>query len=258
MHSILKHIIAKKREEIARQKPFDYTLDRTSEGSRGDKFVNAIVHPKNGKIAIIAEIKLASPTAGDLGNKNEIGKKAKGYEDAGVDAISLVTEKHFFKGDTSFVSLVKKSVELPILQKDFVIDPYQINEAKYLGADALLLIAKIVSADELKEFVALCQRIGIEPVVEINDKKDLENALQTTTNIIAVNARDLETFHVDIGRACKLLEMISDTFIKLGFSGISSKEEIDQYKKAGANGLLVGTKLMKAKNSVEYIRSLFA
>jgi indole-3-glycerol phosphate synthase len=210
----------------------------------------------NNKIKLITELKFASPTNPQIGKQEELLERAKLYENSGADAISIITEKHFFKGDLSFISKVKETISLPILQKDFIIDPQQIYEAKEIGSDALLLIARIISGLELKNFVSLCLLLGIEPVVEINSEEDLEKALTTEAKIIAVNARDLETFEIDISKACKLIKKIPDTLIKLGFSGVTGVKEILLYKEADAVGVLVGTSLMKTKNIYSFINGL--
>ena len=208
------------------------------------------------KVKLIAEIKFASPTNPNIGSSEDLLKRAKEYEKAGADAVSIITEKHFFKGDISFISKVKQHVSLPILQKDFIIDPVQIYEAKEAGADALLLIARLVDVKKLQKFVILCFSIGIEPIVEINNEEDLEKAKISGTNIIAVNARNLETFVIDISNACLLTKKIPDSFIKLGFSGIQSVHEVSEYKNAGAKGVLVGTSLMQAKDIKKFIDDL--
>ncbi len=205
---------------------------------------------------IIGELKFASPSVGVIGLSEELLSRAKAYEDAGIDAISVITEEHFFHGKPEFVSKVKKIVGIPVLQKDFVIDVGQIDEAVSLGSDALLLIARIVSREELQKFVEYCLERGIEPVVEITSEEDLHKALQTKTRIIAVNARDLDTFFVDVAKACELLKKIPDTYIRLGFSGIQTSKEVEQYRNVGAKGVLVGTSLMKAKNVSRFMSSL--
>lgn len=205
---------------------------------------------------IIAEIKLASPSEGDLATPEEVLEIAGEYKYGGANAISIITERYFFKGDIEFIKKVKAETGLPVLQKDFVVDSYQIYESRTNGADALLLIAKIVSPDQLKKFVDLCLELGLEPVIEVNDELDLGNALKTNTKIIAVNARDLDTFKVDIKKACKLLENIPDRYLKLGFSGVSSKKQLKEYNQSGANGILVGTSLMKAKEKAEFLKGL--
>ncbi len=241
MHNILQDIIEKKK------------LDLIEKKRNYNKFKQNITS-KN--IAVIAEIKLASPSAGMLGSEDEIITRAVSYEKAGANAISFITEKHYFKSDISFIPKIKEKISLPILQKDFVIDAYQIYEAKTVDSDALLLIARLLDKKTLQKFVLLCQELGIEPVVEINDAKDLSKAIETNTKIIAVNARNLENFEIDIENACELLKKIPDTFVKLGFSGIQSNQEVKKYQEAGASAILVGTELMKAEDIEAFITKL--
>jgi len=238
MNNFLKKIVEKKQKDLNQIKQ--------------NGFLNL---PEN-KMVIIAEIKLASPTVLHFESEKNIFKRALDYKQAGADAISIITEKHFFKGSTEFITRIKKSINIPILQKDFVIDPYQIYEAKTIGANALLLIAKIVNKKTLIKFVALCHEIGVEPVVEINDQSDFKKVMATSAKIIAVNARNLETFAVNVDLACQLMEKIPDRFIKLGFSGIMSSVEVKKYQQAGAKGVLVGTSLMKTNNIKSFIKEL--
>lgn len=241
-----------KLEEIISKTKADLIQRTTSTRS----FRQAIDNPKRESLAIIAEIKLSSPTQPFLGKETEIIDRVQDYQNAGADAVSVITEKHFFGGDPSFVSKIKNIVPLPVLQKDFIIDPYQIYEAKIAGADAILLIAKILSAKDLILLVKIAQKLGLEPIVEINNIKELKNALKTSTKIVAVNARNLDTFVVNIDNACKLLKKIPNKYTKLGFSGISTKEDVQKYKNAGVDGILIGTNLMKAKNIKKYLNSL--
>ena len=265
MHNKLLEIIEKKKEDLIQQKN-QVSLEELKEKChlgeerreishvvRDDNtFIKNISQAKN--VALIAEIKFASPTNPHLGSKEELLQRVKAYEKAGADAISIITEPHFFNGDLAFVSQVKKYVSLPVLQKDFVIDEYQIYQAKEIGADALLLIARIVDDTKLKKFVLLCQELGIEPVVEIHNEEDLQKATNTATKIIAVNARDLDTLIIDLAHARKILQQIPDDFIKLGFSGILEKEDAIGYKDVGANGILIGTALMKTRPAEEIFK----
>ncbi len=230
------------------------TKREISEKKKFGNFTKNILKAKS--IAVIAEIKLASPTEKNLGSEKDILNKALMYEKSGADAISFITEGSVFKGDIKYISLIKSRVNLPVLQKDFIIDPIQIYEAKLNGSDALLLIAKILDEKTLIDFVNLCLEIGIEPVVEINDEIDLKKAINSKIKIIAVNARNLETLEVDLDKACKLLKLIPKKIIKLGFSGILSKTEVEKYKNSGARGVLVGTNLMKAENVSKFIGDL--
>lgn len=258
LHNILLEIVERKKHDLvsSHSEFISKSHGILNKFQDDNTFKQAIITGKN--VSLIAEIKFASPTSPHLGSKEELLDRAKRYEKTGADAISIITESHFFKGDVAFVSQVKKTVGIPVLQKDFVIDERQIYQAKEIGSDALLLIARLIDEKTLQYFVDVCFDLGIEPVVEINSEEDLEKATKTKTKIIAVNSRDLETFDIDVTRACELIKQIPDTFIKLGFSGINSQEEVEQYKNAGTRGVLVGTSLMRAKNIAEFINSLRA
>lgn len=259
MHNILDKIIESKRHDLGVQKmskSLEELKKKAFTTKAESKFKSALLPPKQTDIAIIAEIKLASPTNPDLTSSINIAERANEYENSHVDAISFITEKKYFKGDISFIEQLKTHVSLPILQKDFVIDPYQIYEAKTVSSDALLLIARLLDQQTLIEFVTLAFAMGVEPVVEINDKKDLKKAVATSTSIIAVNARNLDTFEVDVIGACEVIKKIPNQFIKLGFSGIRSSQEVKQYKDAGVQGVLVGTSLMQATHIENFIKSL--
>lgn len=257
MHNKLIEIVesTKRRlEEKKQRKPFTlrYSGTRFARTRMTGRFLEAM---KKDGMSLIAEIKLASPTA-KFSSSLSVVDRVRIYKKGGVDAISVVTEPEFFKGDMTFVTQIKQTVSLPVLQKDFVIDHYQIEEAARLGSDAVLLIAKLVNGETLKEFVTKVQELGVEPVVEINDSEDLEKAANTSTKIIAVNARNLNDFTVDVARACDLLQVIPTIYVRLGFSGIGSAQDVLQYKKAGANGVLIGSALMEAENIEAYIQSL--
>lgn len=256
MHKRLEEIIKKTKEDLIKrkkEKPLDIKM-REEKFDR--KFYSAILNPRFGKAGIIAEVKLASPGEGDLGSRNDIRSRIRQYEQSGVDAISVVTERHFFKGDPEMVGIIKKVTSLPILQKDFIVDEYQIYEAKKIKADAILLIAALLPEPDLVSLITLAKKLKIEPVVEVNNPGDLKKALNTTAKIIAVNARDLNTFKVDIDKACKLLKQIPKHFIRLGFSGIRSRVEVEKYRQAGAKAVLVGTALMRTKNIDKFIKEL--
>lgn len=255
MHKILQSIIDSTTEEIAKRKKLPFKEDLSSYDYLS--FKKSILNPTNGDIGLIAEIKLASPTEGNLGKQDDVLKRLRMYQDAGADAVSIITEKKIFKGDLDLVLATKKSaVNLPVLQKDFVVDDFQIEESRRLGADALLLIARIINGKQLKIFVKLCQKLQLEPVVEICNEDDLTKAVNSGTEIIAVNARDLDTFKVNVNRACQLLKQIPKKFLKLGFSGIHSRSEVEKYKLAGARAVLAGTELMKTDSVNKKIREL--
>jgi len=192
MHNILAKIIAQKRKDLIAEKRSNFKT----------------VILKASDTAIIGELKFASPKDQNIGSPAVLLTQARNYETAGLTAISIITEKHFFKGNISFILQVKQIIKIPILFKDFIIDESQIYQAKAVGSDAILLITRIVEKATLQRFVLIAKKIGIEPVVELADDEDLEKALSSRVDIIAVNARDLDTFEVNVNKACQLLEKI--------------------------------------------------
>lgn len=248
MNDMILKIIEANKSDLEKRKK-DLPLEKSK--SEGSRFVEAFK-----EFGIIAEIKFKSPSAGILADKSKVSEFANKYKLGGARAISIITEKYFFDGDISFITEVKKITGLPVLQKDFVVDKYQILESKKSGADAVLLIAKIVTQEELMRFVELCFEVGIEPVVEINDEEDLKKALKTRTRIIAVNARNLDTFKINLSKACKLIEKIPNEYLKLGFSGVNSRDEVLKYRSCGAKGVLIGTQLMRAEDKKRFLEDL--
>lgn len=256
MHKILQDILKITKQEVENRKN-EPLLENLTYFYGHRSFKKNILKPRNGDVGLIAEVKLASPTAGRLGKEVDLLNRLHAYQKAGADAVSIITESRIFKGSLELIAAVKKSIlDLPILQKDFVIDDFQIEESRRLCADALLLIARIVDEDKLKKLVKLCQNAKLEPVVEIHNLDDLVKTIKSGTDIIAVNARDLDTLTVDVDEACKLLRSIPDKFIKLGFSGIHSRLEVEKYKQAGAKAVLVGTELMRTSDIDRCIKEL--
>ena len=228
MHKILADILRRKRREVALAKTFLplQQLVREAEGFTHKSQFRLRLENASDRGAIIAEIKVASPTYPNLGVLADASARARIYERAGADGISFITEKHYFKTDLGDLAGVQAATTLPVLQKDFVIDEYQIYASHQAGVDALLLIAGLVEAPLLRRFVAIAQKLGIEPVVEVNTSDDLEQAVSTDTAIIAVNARDLKTFNVDKLQACNLIEHVPKRYLTLGFSGVKSYEDV--------------------------------
>lgn len=258
MNNLLHQIIAKKREELNVKKrlvPILELKQQIIKRKESELFHKAITQAVNNP-AIIAEVKFNSPSAGKMGSPDDLIKLVKLYEEAGADAISVITEPHYFWGNIDFIGRVKQAVGLPVLQKDFVIDEYQIYEAAVMGSDALLLIARLIDGNTLSNFVKLAGSLEVEPIVEIYSPEDLEKAVGTDTGFIAVNARNLDTLEINLKNAGNLLEQLPANFIRLGFSGIKSSVEVEQYKKSGARGILIGTSLMKANDIKGFIDNL--
>lgn len=222
----------------------------------GTFFFQTITQPNIGNIGLIAEIKLKSPSAGVLGSLDAVISKVKEYEKAGADAISVVTDEKFFGGSLELFDTIKETVNIPVFRKDFIIDEYQLYESAQHKADAVLLIARILDNKKLEWFVQLSYKMGMEPVVEIYDEQDLEKAVRSNAQMIAVNARDLQNFDVNIEMAAKLGSMIPKNKVFVGFSGVNTREDVEMYLKSDAKAVLVGTSLMKDSEPGKRMRSL--
>lgn len=199
-------------------------------------------------IRIIAEIKKASPSKGIIREDFNPVEIAKIYEENGAIAISVLTEKRYFQGDIHYLNQIRKSVFLPLLRKDFIIDEYQLYEAKAFGADAVLLIAAVLEKNQLSEYLDLSKEIGLENLVEVHSFKDLEKAMYCDVEVIGINNRNLETFETTLKTSFELAREISEDKIIVSESGISSHEDIASLQKIGVNAFIIGEALMKEKD----------
>ena len=207
--------------------------------------------------SLIAEIKKASPSAGNINEEVDIEVQAKLYEEGGANAISVLTEKSKFKGDIEFISRVKKATKtVPILRKDFIFDLYQIYESKYYGADAVLLIATMLDEGELNELVDLTHELGLECLVETHTAEDLNKVLKTKAQIIGINARDLHTFEINLDVVVDLAAAVPEDKILIAESGIKSAADVKKLRAAGVQGILVGTTLMESDDVVGKVKEL--
>jgi indole-3-glycerol phosphate synthase len=200
------------------------------------------------KIGLIAEIKFASPSAGLIRKKADPIFIGRIYQDAGAAAISLLTDQRFFEGDLEQLPRLKKAVSLPILRKDFIIDEVQVREAFFYGADAILLIARILSRQQLAEYIALCRNLDMTPLTEVHSRDDLEKAVAGGAEIIGINNRDLDSFKVDINTTLKLAPLIPAHCVGISESGIAGEEDIIALKTTGIHAVLVGSSLMRSKD----------
>ena len=210
----------------------------------------------SGRINIIAEIKFASPSAGTIRDDIDPVHVARIYEEEGVAAISLLTEKRFFKGDISWLPELKKAVSIPILRKDFIIDPIQLKEAKVYGADAVLLIVRILPEKRLEELISISNDLGMDALVEVHDEEDIKKAIDSGAEIIGINNRDLTTFHVDTNTTLRLLKFIPDGYTIVSESGISGAKDVAMLKGNRINAALVGTAIMKSPDIRQKVREL--
>ena len=211
----------------------------------------------NRKVPIIAEIKQASPSEG-LIKKVDPVELAKIYEQNGACAISVLTEENYFKGSLEFLKKVREAVNLPLLRKDFIVDPLEIWEAKAFGADTVLLIAKILEEEKLRDLIDLSLELGLTPLVEIFDEKELEKVIKYYKDLVGVNNRNLETLEVDLKVSERLIPLMKEVGVKCAVaeSGIQTKDDIEKLLHIGADMFLIGTSLMKSPNPGKKLKSL--
>ncbi len=195
--------------------------------------------------AIIAEIKKASPSAGIISDSFDPVKKAKEYESFGASALSILTEEDFFMGSIENLKDVKEATHLPILRKDFIIDEYQIYESKLIGADCILLIASILSDQQLDDFAYIAEKLDLDYLIEVHDEYELSRVEHFQNALIGVNNRNLQTFEVDINHSVRLRSLFYKDNVFVAESGIKSKEDIKYLKEKNIRVFLIGESLMR-------------
>jgi len=252
---IIDKIIEKKKEEINERKKRINLREIEEIISTTPIPRNFIKIFKDQSFALIAEIKYASPSAGIINRKLDNATIASQYEEGGASAISVLTERNFFKGDLSFIKEVKQKVSLPVLQKDFVVDLFQIYEGRASGADAILIIASILDYESIKDFVELSIDLKLTPFVEIHSEDDLEKVLKIDPPLIGINNRDLKTFKIDLNTTPRLMKLIPPQIKVVSESGIKTKSDVRLLKEAGVNGILVGEALMRSSNPSSMIKN---
>jgi len=277
--SILDTIVEQKKREVAKLPARliaagdlrDALLER---GEQRD-FLTALRKPRHGDIALIAEVKKASPSAGVICKDFDPVRIAKGYEAAGASCLSVLTDEKFFQGSLDYLRQIRAGVKLPLLRKDFMIDERQILEAIEWGADAILLIAAILSDEQLKKFHSLAAEAGLAALVEVHDEAELARAMKIGASLIGVNNRNLKNFKVDLTTTERLAAKLN---CRTGFqpvsklkngdrqdacptllvaeSGIHTRADVERLKKCGANAILVGESLMKHGDIQSKVREL--
>jgi len=205
---------------------------------------------------VIAEVKKASPSAGLLVDDFDPPSLATAYEKGGAAALSVVTDEHFFQGDISWLATLRSLVELPLLRKDFIIDPLQVQESRAAGADAILLIAAILSQDELRELLDIAADQGLECLVEVHDERELEKVLSTPAAIIGINNRNLKDFSIDLETTLRLRKLIPENRLVVSESGIDQHSQLVRLAAAGVQGVLVGTSLVRSGDARSKLEEL--
>jgi len=253
--NILDRIVEKRREDIEAQKrvlPLEELKRRIKDLPLARDFKGAL---QGKRCAIIAEVKRRSPSKGRLIEDFQPVRIATLYEKSGAAAISVLTEKHFFEGADQYLTDIKNAVQIPVLRKDFIIDPYQIYETRLLGGDALLLIAKLFEdALRLQELIAIASDLGLAQLVEVHDRAELEKAMAAGADLIGINNRHLETFVTDLQTTIDLKPMIPSDKTVVSESGIHAGNDIKKLMEAGVHAFLIGEALMRSDHVSETMK----
>ena len=258
MIAMLDEIVEKTKERLIEEKKnksLDELKEEVSKLEITDDFPfkEALKDPQ---IAIISEVKRASPSKGIIAEDFDYVKIAKEYESAGASAISVLTEPYFFKGSDDYLKEISENVSIPILRKDFIIDEYMIWQAKLLGASAVLLIVSILSVVELKTYLDLAHKLGLSAIVEVHDADEIRTAMIVGAEIIGVNNRNLKDFTVDIENSISLRRCVSGDVIFISESGIKTPQDIRKLKENDVDAVLIGETLMKSDDKKAMIMEL--
>lgn len=206
--------------------------------------------------AVICEVKKASPSKGIISENFPYLEIAKEYENAHADCISCLTEPKWFLGSDEIFMQIRESVSIPMIRKDFTVDEYQIYQAKVMGADAVLLICSILSESQLKEYLEICNTLGITALVETHDEKEIKTALKIGARVVGVNNRDLKDFTVNFNNALSLRDLIPENVTYVAESGVRTPQDAKTLLRNGADAVLVGEAFMRSDNKSDFLRQI--
>lgn len=259
--NILEKIVKDKRKEVALKKsvvPSTQFEQSVMFERKGASLASAL---RNSSLGIIAEHKRRSPSKSTINQNTNVGQVAKGYQKAGVCGMSVLTDIKYFGGSLEDLLLARASVDLPLLRKEFIVDEYQIVEAKAYGADAILLIAAILTKNEIKTFSELAKSLNMDVLLEVHNEEELQKSIMPSLDMLGVNNRNLKTFEVSLETSKLLSTMIPNDFVKVSESGISSVEAIKELRPFGYQGFLIGENFMKTddpgKSAMTFINTLY-
>ncbi len=254
--AILDKILREKKQDVERKKKKVSIAALKEHMSRMKKPLDFSAAIKGNKIRLIAEVKKASPSRGVLCPDFKPLEMARIYAQSGAAAVSVLTEVKHFMGDLKYLERIKKELSVPVLRKDFIFDEYQVYESAASGADAMLLIAAILSQSQLEGLISLAHVLGMQCMVEVHNEKELERALLCDARIIGINNRDLNTFNVNTDTTRRLCAIIPEEKIVVSESGIRKRSDIAKLKKWGVNAVLIGESLVTAKDIPAKIKEL--
>jgi indole-3-glycerol phosphate synthase len=257
MSTVLDRIVANKREEIAlvkQRRDLQALKDAIATAPQIRNFAEAL--KRHDRIRLLAEVKKASPSKGVIRPQFQPVDIARAYEAGGAAAISVLTDEPFFQGQLDYLTRIRQTVSIPILRKDFILDEYQVYEARVAGADAVLLIAECLPGDELLHLYECITTLGMTALVELYDPIHLDRVLATGSPLVGVNNRDLRTFAVDLEHVIRLRPQIPTNVTVVAESGIFTAAEVQRLEAAGVDAILVGESLMRQENVEQAVRLL--
>ena len=258
---ILKRIVARKREEIdesINRIPIERMIELTKCADKTRGFYNALATKTNNRqSAVIAELKKASPSKGLLCENFDPVEIAKSYENGGASCLSVLTDRDFFQGDPQNLIKARAAVSIPVIRKDFIINPYQVYESRAMGADCILLIVSCLKDEELKTLSDLAISLTMDVLVEVHDLSELKRALKLDLPMIGINNRNLRSFDVDLQTTIDLLEEIGDDKLVITESGIKSRNDVELMHEHNVYGFLVGEAFMRQSDPGKQLKEFF-
>ncbi|MCM1120022.1 MAG: indole-3-glycerol phosphate synthase TrpC [bacterium] len=255
---ILQEIAEKTRERIALEKavvPLSELKHQAGECDADTRFPFETALRKPG-ISFICEAKKASPSRGVIAEDFPYVEIAREYQQAGADAMSVLTEPYYFQGQDSFLKQIRQAVSIPLLRKDFTVDEYMLYQAKLMGADAVLLICAILSPMQLEEYQGIARELGLSALVEAHDEQEIDKALAAGAGIVGVNNRNLKDFTVDVGNSIRLRELVPPEILFVSESGMRTREDIRRLEENGTDAVLIGESFMRSEDKAGLLRQM--
>ena len=262
MSGILQRILAVKADEVraaSAAKPLKALRAEVDQAPEPRDFLGSLKSSvAQGRAAVIAEIKKASPSKGVLREAFDPAAIARSYAKGGASCLSILTDREFFHGAPEYLRQGREACALPVLRKDFIVDPWQVYESRLMGADCILLIVKALGDAQMAELAGLASDLGMDALLEVHDGEELERALALKPPFVGINNRDLESFHTDLAVTLNLLPSIPKDCLTVTESGIGTREDVARMRARGVNGFLVGEAFMRADDPGEKLAELFA
>jgi len=258
MNDVLEQIVARTKERLDAE-PIDWQAAKRAARLRADqreKFAFSTALKRRGRINLIAEIKAASPSAGSIVDNPNVEEIAAHYKRGGASAISIVTEPDFFRGSREWIIRASSATGLPVIMKDFVIDPSQALRGVAAGADAVLLLAALLDPLQIRELIGILDEFGCDALVEVHDEEELARAVEGGARLVGVNNRNLRDFVVDLGTSERLGAMMPRGVVRVAESGIKTRQDVDRLAAAGFNAFLVGESLLRQNDRAAAVRAL--